>query len=76
MILSSYSNFMAHFMEYNSSSGVANFGIMGGVTEVPPHYQVATMSVYIAATVCYVRLEHGSSIAVARESCSSQLLLS
>jgi len=40
MILSSYSNFMAHFMDYNTGSGVASYGIMGGVTEVPSHYQV------------------------------------
>ena len=40
MILSSYKNFMAHNMMYNSTTGVADFGIIGGTTELPVRFQV------------------------------------
>lgn len=40
MILSAYSQFMAHNMEYNDSSGQMHFGVMGGVDSIPPDFQV------------------------------------
>ena len=40
MILSSYSNFMAHNMMFDSNTGVADFGIIGGVMELPERFQV------------------------------------
>ena len=43
MIISAYRNFMSHNMMYNSTSGVANYGIMGGTLELPERYQVNTI---------------------------------
>lgn len=40
MVLSAYSEFMAHNMMYNSSDGQVSFGVMGGADSIPDHYQV------------------------------------
>ncbi|XP_078489098.1 uncharacterized protein LOC100181073 isoform X2 [Ciona intestinalis] len=46
VVMSSFSSFMSHNMQYDTKSGVVRFGVMGDVTEIPMHYQVNTILYY------------------------------
>lgn len=52
IVLSAYSNFMAHYTMYNSSNGQMSFGIMGGATSVPTGYEVLNNTIRITTKYC------------------------